>query len=99
MEKRDNLALQNRAEVNQYIPAGDEIQVREGRINEHILARKNAQVPDGFVNLVIAIHLGEKAAKTLGLNVLKTVFRINPVVRAFDADIADVGGKNLCQPV
>jgi hypothetical protein len=66
IEKRGNGALlQNRAEINQQIPAADQIQVGKGRVLNDILSGEYAQFPDGFVDLVSAAMANEETIEPL----------------------------------
>src|SRR5690606_27819295 len=59
MEDRKASPLQVRAEVDQHIAAGDEIEPREGRVLAEILPCEGAAIADGTADLIIAVHLLE----------------------------------------
>jgi hypothetical protein len=95
VEERDDLALQKRAEVNEDIAAGDQIEVPKGRINQDVLPREDTHVPNGFVDLNNCALPGEKTAQALVRNVLGDVLGINAATRPLDALLADVRGEKL----
>ena len=47
--------LQNGPEINQQISATDQVQVGKRRVLDDILLCENAQIPDGFMDLVSAV--------------------------------------------
>jgi hypothetical protein len=51
MKNRDHLSLQNRVQVNQYVPATNQLHVGKRRVGKEVLARKNAHVPNGLAVL------------------------------------------------
>ena len=44
VENRDHALLHRRAEIDQHVPATDEVHFREGRIRHDILPRKDAEI-------------------------------------------------------
>src|SRR5205823_13008053 len=94
-EGGNDALVQQRAEINQHVPATDQVQIREGRINQHVLARKDAQVANALVDLIIPVDLAEKAAQTFGRNVLRYVFGVNAGAGLFDPGITDVSREDL----
>ena len=57
--------LQHRVEVNEQVAAGDEVQARERRIAERVLAREDAHFADLLRHPVTAVGIHEEAAQPL----------------------------------
>src|SRR5260221_157848 len=56
-------------EINQQVLATDQVHVRERRVLEKVMRRKNADVADAFNDLVIAIRLDEETSQPLDGNI------------------------------
>ena len=46
MEDREQPILQGRIQINQEIAAGNQVQLRKGRVLDHIMNRENAKLAD-----------------------------------------------------
>src|SRR6267378_2580059 len=95
VEQGNRLALKERAQVNEYIAATHQVQVRKRRIHQHVLTGENAHVSNQFVHLVTSIHLCKKPAQPLRRNILEYVLRVDAGPCLFNARFADISRKNL----
>ena len=55
VETGDHPALQGGAEVDQQVAAADQVEVGERRVARHVVAREDAQLANGLVDLVAAL--------------------------------------------
>ena len=99
VEHRENLALQHWAEVDQHVAAQNQIEVRKGRIDDHVLAREHTHVPDWFLHLVVAIRFDEETPQALRRYILHDVLRVNARSRSGDALFANIRRKDLRRAV
>ena len=60
MEDGEQGSLQHRLEIDHHIPAGDQVQLSEGRVGEHVVGRKNDHAPDLLGDGILLVFLGEK---------------------------------------
>src|SRR3989304_8491804 len=65
MKSRDKPVLKFRFEVNQQVPASDQIQLGEGRILDHILGGKDDHFPDFLLDPVAGLLLDKKPSQSL----------------------------------
>ena len=79
--------LQNGAEIDQQIPATDQVQIGERRVLDDILLCENAHFPDGFMDLVSPVVADEETAEPLLGNSRNLICRI-------DAGCAPDRGRN-----
>src|SRR5437868_5988541 len=99
MKDRNDAALEQRAKIDQDVAATNEVQIREGRVHDYVLSRKDAHVANRLMDLVVAVDLSEESPKPLWGNVLADVFGVNPGPGFFDARIADIRRKDLSLPM
>ncbi len=95
MEHRQDLALQRRVQVNQQIPATDEIHVPKRRIVDYVLPGKNASLTDPFTNLKSSIDANEEAAQAFRGYILCDEIRVGSGSSPIQAALADVRAKKL----
>src|SRR5262245_23875511 len=88
MKQRHYGAVKGRAKVYKHVATAYKIKVRERRVDQHVMARKNAHVPNRFVDLEVAIDLRKKAAQPFGRNILLDVGRVDASAGFFDSRIA-----------
>src|ERR1700694_966853 len=65
MQNGHYFLLHARLEVDEKIPAGDQIHLRERRIARQVLARKDAHFAHRFIDAVPPIHLHKKPPEAL----------------------------------
>src|SRR4030095_8484999 len=95
VESRHRPSLEDRAEIDEYIPAADEIELGKRRILGHILLRKNTDIADGLRDPIAAIRLSEIAAEPFGGDLAGNALRIKARPGFLDGRQADVRGKDL----
>ena len=95
VEDRNDLLLQNGTEINQHIPATDQIHAGEGRIAEDILAREDAHVANRLGNLIALGNFVKKAAQTNLGHLGRYALLVETGARPLDGTFAQVGTKNL----
>ena len=83
--------LQFGTEINQQIPASDQVQIGKGRVLGHILAGEHAHLAKRLVDLVPAVQSGQ----TLERNICDRRLGVNAGPGAVERDLADVRRKNL----
>src|SRR5262249_43840855 len=70
MKDGDQSLLQNRAQVDQQIPATDQVDAGERRVLHRVLLRKEADLVDGLRDLIAsAIEFDEEVFQPLGRNI------------------------------
>ncbi len=89
------LLLQHRLEVDQHVAAADQVDARERRVGEHVVAREHAHVADRLADPVAAVDLDEEAPQPLGGDVLRDGLRVDAGARLLDAGAVQVGGEDL----
>jgi hypothetical protein len=99
MKEWNDSFLQERPEVNQHVPATDEIQPGKGGIPGEILLGKNAELTNGFTDLVARIDLDKETPEPLGRHVNVDVLGIHASTGLLDGQVADVCAKNLDRDV
>ena len=62
VENGEQIALQHGLEIDQHIPAADQVQLAEGRILEHVVLGKDDHLPDVVVDHVF-ISLAGKVSR------------------------------------
>ena len=64
MEDRKQVSLQNRLEINQHVPATNQIQFAKGRVLKDVVLGKNNHLTDIMVDDVLVPLSGKKTGKT-----------------------------------
>src|SRR5262249_56591392 len=95
MKDRQTTSLQLHPEINQNIPAADEIEPRKWRIRGDVLFCKRADLAHHPVDLIGAVELFEKAFQARRRNIFFNCARINAQPRAVDSYFAQVGPEYL----
>src|SRR5262249_46665716 len=95
MKDRHRAFLQLRPQIDQNVPATDEIQSREWWIGSDILPSKGAYVAHRAVDLISAVEFFEETLQTLRRNILFDCAGINAQARTFDCRFAQVRAENL----
>src|SRR5487761_1929580 len=83
------------AEVDKYVAATDEVQLRKRRILDQVVLRKDAPLPQVLVDLIAALDLREKEVETLRGNVSRNVFGILCGASLFNRRRTEIGSKDL----
>src|ERR1700682_5487008 len=95
MKDSHDLFLQCGFQINQHVTAANEIEFRKWRVFKNILLGENAQVADGFVNLVETVCLAEKSPQAFRRNVDFDILEVNARARSLQGRVADVRPKHL----
>ncbi len=95
VEGREEPVLQFRLEVDEEVPAGEQVEPREGGVLDDVLDREHHHLPDLLLDPVPAFHLHEVAAQPLGPDVLHDVGRVDPGARGRDGVLVEVGRVDL----
>src|SRR5687767_13911341 len=95
MEERQELPLQFSGEVNQEIPAAEQIELRKRRVHQDILRREDHQFPNLFRHSIAKLFLAEIALETLRRDVRGDGRRIQALPRAVNGVFVDIGREYL----
>ena len=95
VQQRHHLLLEHRFEVDEQIPARDEIHPRKRRVREHIVPRKDDALANAFAHPVVSVFLHEKLPQPLRRHVLRDAERIAAHPRLLDARGIDIGREEL----
>ena len=82
-------------EIDQQIPATDQVQVGKRRVLDDVLFGEYAHFPDGFVNLISAVVAHEETAQPLLGNSRNFIRRVDAAARPVKGKIADIRGEDL----
>ncbi len=74
----DDLPLQLALEVDEQVPAADQVDAREGRVLRHVVAREDDQVADLLRHLELVGSPREEALQPLGRDLLGDPLRVEP---------------------
>ena len=96
MEHRQEPFLQHRRHVDQHVPAGDEVDARERRVDGDVLPGEHAQVAHRLLDPVAALLAHEEPAQPLGRDLGLDAFRIDAGARLLERRrVAEIGGEDL----
>ena len=96
MERRDDALLQRLCQIDEQIPAADEVDPGERRIGGHVLFRKQAHLADRLVDAVLVVFPDEKPAQALGRDFARDVLRVEPFARLLQRmGVGEVGREDL----
>src|SRR5205814_10478833 len=76
MKHRKHPLLERGSQINQYVSATDQIQLRERRIAGHVLLGEDAEIADVLADLISAVGLDEETLEPPGGYVGRDVWRI-----------------------
>jgi hypothetical protein len=76
VQDRHDALLQRRLQVDQQVPAADQVHPRERRVGEGVVPREYAYVADRLADPIVPIRLHEEASQSLGREVLRDALRI-----------------------
>ena len=69
VKQRNHFSLQDRFQINQQIPATNQIHLGEWRVAQDVMLSKDAQVPDALADPVTAFNLAKEPAQPLGRDI------------------------------
>ena len=95
MESGHDFFLEKGPQVNEHIPATDQVQVGERRIGDEVLTCENTHVPNKFADLVATFGFDEEAAEPFRGDIESNVLRVKAGASLFETILADVGGEDL----
>ena len=95
MEKRQNLALRLRAQIDEQIAAGDEIEAGERRVGQQALAGEHHRLTQFAHDPIAVVLFGEEASESRRRHVSLDRFGIDAVAGERYAIRVDVGGEHL----
>src|SRR5580700_5856131 len=103
MERGEDPFLKNRLEVDQNIPATDQVNARKRRVPGQVLTREGTHVPDGLNHPVVPVGLDEKTCQAFRTNLGQRGPAVNSGPSMLDCRLTDICGKELhryfAQPV
>ena len=95
VKRREHPFLQPGFQVDQHVPAADEVHARERRVPSEVVAREHAHLADGLADLMAAVHLGEEAPQALRRHVLDDVLEVETRACPLQGALAEVGAEDL----
>ena len=95
MKEREELLLELRGQVDQEVPADQDVELREGGVHDDVLGGEDHHLADLFAHPVAPLLLDEEPAQALRRNVRGDVGRIDPRPGLVDGVLVQVGGKDL----
>ena len=95
MVEREDALLCGQVQVDEQVPAADQVELGEGGVAGDVVPREDAEVADRLGDLVLAVHLVEESLEPLGRHVQGDV--IDVAARPGDGQVAlaDVGRQDL----
>jgi len=90
-----HLPLEGTLQIDEHVPAGDEIEPRERRILAQVVPREDDHVADHARDLVALVGAHEEATEPLGGDVELDVGRVGRRARARERAVVHVGGEDL----
>ncbi len=91
----DQPLLEHRVEVDQQVPAGDQIEMGEGRIGDRVVPREDHHVPDCLADPVPAVRFHEESPQPCGGDILLDRLGVKPRPGFVDAGMTQVTRKDL----
>ncbi len=95
MEGRQNLLLRPRLEVNQQVPATDQVHARERRVAQDILPREHAQLPEALAHPVAAVLFHKETPQPFRRDLVHQALEVKPVAGFHQQRLVEVGGEDL----
>ena len=95
MEQRQQFLLQVRTQIDQQVPAGENVQPGKRRVHRDIVRREYHHLADFLADPVLAGILPEEAGQALRRHVAGNVCRIEPLAGPGNGIGVEVGGENL----
>ena len=82
-------------QIDQEIAAGQEIQLRKGRIGQDVMRCKHHQIPNLLLDPVTAVFLGKEPLQALRCDVAGDADRVEADARRFNGPVVQVRRENL----
>ena len=95
MEQRDHALLHSWVEVDQQIPAANQVELGKGRIAGKVLRRKHHRVAQRLAGFVVWLLMHEIALQALGRYVVGNAFGVQTQACRFQRLLVDIGCENL----
>ena len=95
MEQRQQLLLQLGTEVDQQIATGENVQLGEWRVHDHVLRGEHHHLADFLADPVTIAVFDEKPLQALRRHIGNDVGRIEGLARPGDGIRIEVGGEDL----
>src|SRR5947207_15685979 len=95
MKNLEELFLELWPQINEQVPATDQVDPGKRRVPERVVTREHAQLAHRPADPILVIALYKKLAQPLGRNVRRNTFRIPSEPGLLDRFLVDVGGENL----
>ena len=95
VKERQELLLQLRVQVDQQVPAGQDVELGEGRVHDEVLRGKDHHLADLFADPVAVLVLDKEPAQALRRHIRGDVGRIDALAGFVDGVPVQVGGKDL----
>src|ERR1700723_1785 len=95
VENRNNPLLESGTQIDQNIPATDQVHARERRIVEYILPRENAYITNRFRNLISAGRFMKKAPQPNFRDLSRYGLFVKAGPRPLNGGFAKIGAENL----
>ena len=99
MEQRHEFLLHLCGQVDQEIPAAQDVQLRERRVHDEILRRKDHHLPDLLPHTVAVILFREEPRQSLRRHIPRDVLREETLPRLVDGIIVQIRGEDLHREV
>jgi hypothetical protein len=95
VKEPEHSLLQSRVEIDEHVPAADEVLATERWVLGQVVPGEDAHVADGLVHLIAAVHLGEEPLQAFRRDVRSDVLQIPPRPRLFQSPLGEVGREHL----
>src|SRR5678815_1900496 len=95
VQGRQDPTLKRLSEVDEYIPAGHEVELRERWVPGEIVPDEDAQLPDVLVDAIVRLDLGEEAPAPLFADVAHERVGVGALAGGLDGALADVRAEDL----
>ena len=95
VEQRHHPLLHAGLEVDEHVPAADQVHAAERRIPGQVVPREDAHVADGLEDLVAAVPLAEEPAQAFGRDVLCAVRQVASRARLLERALGQIGAEDL----
>ena len=95
MENIEHRLLGLAFQIDEQVPAGDEIEMGKGRIFQHIMWRKKDQLADFFFNPVTPMVAKKEPPQSLLRDIGFNCHRIDSSAPVLHRFLVDIGRKNL----
>ena len=95
MKDRHKSLLQIRGQIDQEIPATQDVELAEGRVHHQVLRGKDHHLTDCLCHLIAMLRLDEESTQSFGRYVRDDVGRVKSLARLGDGVTVQVRGKDL----